>query len=36
VIGIPMNYLIDPSGKIIGIDLRDITLGEKLSSLFKN
>jgi peroxiredoxin len=35
IVGIPMNFLIDPSGTIIGIDLRDISLENKLKSIFK-
>ena len=32
---IPQNYLLDPSGKIIGINLRGEELNKKLASLFK-
>ncbi len=34
--GIPKNYLIDPTGKIIDIDLRGISLENKLRTIFKN
>ena len=33
--GIPMNYLVDPTGTIIDIDLRGISLEDKLDSIFK-
>jgi peroxiredoxin len=36
VIGIPMNYLIDPEGKIVDIDLRDDSLGNRLSKIFNH
>ncbi len=34
--GIPMSYLIDPAGKIIDIDIRDVSLGNKLAKIFKH
>ena len=33
---IPKNFLVDRDGKIIGIDIRGITLEERLDSIFKN
>jgi peroxiredoxin len=36
VYGIPMNYLIDPSGKIIELDLRGISLENKLKAIFNH
>jgi peroxiredoxin len=34
VTGIPINFLIDPTGKIIAVDLRGAQLGEKLEEVF--
>ena len=36
VFGIPMNYLVDPTGTIIDIDLRGKSLDDQLISIFKN
>jgi peroxiredoxin len=33
---IPKNFLVDQQGKIIGIDIRELSLEEKLDSIFKN
>lgn len=32
---IPRNFLIDPEGKIIGVDIRGLSLEKKLDSIFK-
>jgi peroxiredoxin len=34
VTGIPINFLIDPTGKIIAVDLRGASLGKKLEEVF--
>jgi hypothetical protein len=34
--GIPMNYLVDPAGKILDIDLRGESLGDKLRIIYKH
>ncbi len=36
VYGLPSNYLIDPQGIIIDIDLRGTALSDKLETIFKN
>ena len=35
IVSIPRNFLLDPSGKIIGRDLRGLDLSEKLEDIFK-
>ena len=35
VVAIPSNFLLDPAGKIIGIDLRGESLERKLEQIFE-